>query len=105
MPDAPVADHAGNPMFLTEAFIRKGTHFTLLTFGNGKVADMPEGIGHIRVGGEDGLIDAAGLAGKRYDGESGATYLLRPDGYVAARFRQPGRPAIDAALARACGLN
>ncbi|MFX7772358.1 hypothetical protein ABTJ87_19715, partial [Acinetobacter baumannii] len=25
MPDAPVADHAGNPMFLTEAFVRKGT--------------------------------------------------------------------------------
>jgi 3-(3-hydroxy-phenyl)propionate hydroxylase len=105
MPDAPVADHSGNPIFLTEAFIRRGTRFTLLTFGNGKVADTPEGLGHIRVGGEDGLIDAAGLAGKRYDGESGATYLLRPDGYVAARFRQPGRPAIDAALARACGLN
>src|SRR5262249_17897799 len=104
MPDAPVADHSGNPLFLTEAFIRKGTCFTLLTFGNGK-ADAPEGVGTIRVGGEDGLIDAAGLAGKRYDAESGATYLLRPDGYVAARFRQPGRRTIDAALARACGLN
>jgi 3-(3-hydroxy-phenyl)propionate hydroxylase len=105
MPDAPVADRTGNPMFLTEAFIRKGTRFTLLTFGNGKVVDAPEGVGTIRVGGEDGLIDTAGLAGKRYDAESGATYLLRPDGYVAARFRQPSRPAIDAALARACGLN
>ena len=105
MPDAPVADRTGNPMFLTEAFIRKGTRFTLLTFGNGKVVDAPEGVGTIRVGGEDGLIDAAGLAGKRYDAEAGATYLLRPDGYVAARFRQPSRPAIDAALARACGLN
>jgi len=105
MPDAPVADRTGNPMFLTEAFIRKGTRFTLLTFGNGKVADAPEGVGTIRVGGEEGLIDAAGLAGKRYDAETGATYLLRPDGYVAARFRQPSRPAIDAALTRACGLN
>ena len=105
MPDAPVADHAGNPMFLTEAFIRKGTRFTLLSFGNGKVADAPEGVGTIRVGAQDGLIDAAGLAGKRYDAEAGASYLLRPDGYVAARFRQPSRPAINAALARACGLD
>jgi 3-(3-hydroxy-phenyl)propionate hydroxylase len=105
MPDAPVADRSGNPMFLTEAFIRKGTRFTLLTFGNGKIADAPEGVGAIRVGGEDGLIDAAGLAGKRYDADGGATYLLRPDGYVAARFREVSRPAIEAALARASGLN
>jgi 3-(3-hydroxy-phenyl)propionate hydroxylase len=105
MPDAPVADPTGNPMFLTEAFIRKGTRFALLTFGNGKMADAPEDVGSIRVGGEDGLIDAAGLAGKRYDADGGATYLLRPDGYVAARFRQVSRPAIEAALARACGLN
>jgi len=105
MPDAPVADPSGNPMFLTEAFIRKGTRFTLLTFGNGKTVDAPEGLGTIRVGGEDGLIDAAGLAGERYDADTGATYLLRPDGYVAARFRQPTRASIDAALARACGLN
>ena len=92
-------------MFLTEAFIRKGTRFTLLTFGNGKAVDTPEGVGTIRVGGDDGLIDAAGLAGKRYDADGGATYLLRPDGYVAARFRQVSRPVIEAALARASGLN
>jgi 3-(3-hydroxy-phenyl)propionate hydroxylase len=105
MPDAPVADRTGNPMFLTEAFIRKGTRFTLLTFGNGGIVDAPEGVGTIRVGGEDGMIDAAGFAGKRYDAEPDATYLLRPDGYVTARFREPSRPAIEAALARACGLS
>jgi len=105
MPDAPVADHTGNPMFLTEAFARKGMRFALLTFGNGQAIEAPEGVSTIRVGGEGGMIDAAGLAGKRYDGEPGATYLLRPDGYVAARFRKPTRAAIDAALARASGLN
>ena len=42
-----------------------------------------------------------GLAAARYDAEPGTAYLLRPDGYVAARFRHPTRPALDAALARA----
>jgi 3-(3-hydroxy-phenyl)propionate hydroxylase len=41
----------------------------------------------------------------RYDAEPGTAYLLRPDGYVAARFRHPTRSALDAALARASGLN
>ena len=49
-------------------------------------------------------FDAAGLARKRYDAEPGTAYLLRPDGYVAARFRHPTRPALNAALARASGL-
>jgi len=56
----------------------------------------------IRIG-EDGLFDSAGLAAARYDAEPGTAYLLRPDGYVAARFRRPTRPALDAALARATG--
>jgi 3-(3-hydroxy-phenyl)propionate hydroxylase len=105
MPDAPVADRQGNPMFLTEAFIRKGTRFTLLTFGNGKAVDAPAEVGSIRIGGDEGLVDAAGLASERYGAEPGSTYLLRPDGYVAARFRQVSRPAIEAALSRASGLN
>jgi len=59
----------------------------------------------IRIGGDDGLSDPAGLVGARYDAEPGTAYLLRPDGYVAARFRQPTRVALDAALARAAGNN
>jgi 3-(3-hydroxy-phenyl)propionate hydroxylase len=59
----------------------------------------------IRIGGEAGLIDSEGLAKTRYDAEPGTAYLLRPDGYVAARFRHPSRPALEAALGRACGLN
>ena len=92
-------------MFLTDAFIRNGTRFTLLDFGNGAAVEAPSDLGVIRIGGDDGLVDAEGLAGKRYDAAPGTTYLVRPDGYVAARFRHPTRPAVDAALARASGLN
>jgi 3-(3-hydroxy-phenyl)propionate hydroxylase len=105
MPDAPIAAANGEPMFLTEAFIRAGTGFTLLAFGNGAVINAPEGVETIRIGGADGFVDTGGLANTRYDAEPGTAYLLRPDGYVAARFRHPSRPAIDAALRRAAGLN
>ncbi|MBR0869614.1 FAD-dependent oxidoreductase [Bradyrhizobium tropiciagri] len=105
MLDAPVTEPGGGSSYLTDVFIKQGTRFTLLEFCNGAAADVPEGVGSIRVGGENGLVDAQGLAGKRYDAEPGTTYLLRPDGYVAARFRKAQRPAIDAALARASGVN
>ena len=66
---------------------------------------MPEGVATIRIGGDEGLVDVKGLAGARYDAEPGTAYLLRPDGYVAARFRHPTRAGLDAALARAAGHN
>ena len=64
---------------------------------------LPDDVGVIRIGGSDGLRDSAGLARARYDAEPGTAYLLRPDGYVAARFRHPTRSALEAALARAAG--
>jgi 3-(3-hydroxy-phenyl)propionate hydroxylase len=103
MPDAPISVPSGDATFLTEAFISAGTQFTLLEFSNGAAIDPPDGVGVIRIG--DGFSDSAGLAGPRYDAEPGTAYLLRPDGYVAARFRHPTRPALEAALARAAGLN
>jgi 3-(3-hydroxy-phenyl)propionate hydroxylase len=105
MPDAPLAAPAGDPTFLTEAFIKAGTRFTLLEFGNGGAVDLPDGVGVIRIGGNDGFSDSAGLAGARYDAEPGTAYLLRPDGYVAARFRHPTRSVLETALARAAGHN
>jgi 3-(3-hydroxy-phenyl)propionate hydroxylase len=91
-------------MFLTEAFIRAGTRFAVLAFGNGAAMEVPEGVGAIRIG-DGGFADAAGLAAARYDAEPGTAYLLRPDGYVAARFRHPTREGLDAALARAAAIN
>ncbi len=105
MLDAPIAAPAGEPMYLTDAFIRSGTRFTLLEFSNGAAVDPPDGVGVIRIGGEGGFSDSAGLAAVRYDAEPGSAYLLRPDGYVAARFRHPTPTALEAALARAACNN
>jgi 3-(3-hydroxy-phenyl)propionate hydroxylase len=104
MPDAPMTGGAGFT-YLSEAFAKTRFGFSLLTFGNGAAVDAPEGVGTIRIGGEGGLVDAEGFAAQRYDAEPGTAYLLRPDGYVAARFRHPTRAALDAALSRASGLN
>ncbi|MET3912882.1 3-(3-hydroxy-phenyl)propionate hydroxylase [Bradyrhizobium sp. S3.3.6] len=101
MLDAPVAGQA----YLTDAFRQDGTDFTLLSFSNGAAIDAPDGVKDILIGGESGLADPSGLVAKRYDAEPGSAYLLRPDGYVAARFRHPTREAITAALSRAAGLN
>ncbi|WIW46820.1 FAD-dependent oxidoreductase [Bradyrhizobium sp. 62B] len=101
MLDAPVAEQT----YLTDAFRKGGTDFTLLSFSNGRAIDVPDGVKTIRIGGEGGLADPSGLVAKRYDAAPGAAYLLRPDGYVAARFRHPTREAIAAALSQAQGLN
>ena len=100
MYDAPI-----DGRYLTDAFIEQGTRFTCLAFGNGGTVEGPDGVGMIKVGGEGGFADRDHLASTRYDAEPGTTYLLRPDGYVAARFRHPTRAALDAALSRAAGLN
>ena len=103
MLDAPLVAPSGEAAYLTEAFIKAGTRFTLLEFSNGAAVDTPGDAGVIRIGGHHGFSDSAGLASARYDAQPGTAYLLRPDGYVAARFRHPTGSALDAALARAAG--
>ncbi|WP_027568335.1 FAD-dependent oxidoreductase [Bradyrhizobium sp. URHA0013] len=105
MLDAPVTPRAGEQVYLTDVFRKGGTDFTLLSFSNGAAIEAPVGVKEIRIGSEDGLADPAGLTAKRYDAEPGSAYLLRPDGYVAARFRHPTRAGVAATLLRAQGLN
>ena len=102
MLDAPLAFRDGEARYLTDAFISVGKNFTLLGFAPD---EEPEAMSAIRIGGEYGYLDPQGLAVSRYDAEPGTAYLLRPDGYVAARFKRPTHAQLDAALARAAGFS
>jgi 3-(3-hydroxy-phenyl)propionate hydroxylase len=104
MPDAPLTGRDGGSTFLTEAFVRAGKKFALLEFANGAATSVPDDVSIIRIG-NGGFGDPSGLLGTRYDAVPGTGYLLRPDGYVAARFRHPTHAAIDAALARATAID
>jgi len=74
---------------------RLGRDFSLLSFGTDTVV-APPGVTGI-AGDDDGLL------GQRYDARPGTAYLIRPDRYVAARWRQPDAAAVEAALHRARG--
>lgn len=47
--------------------------------------------------------DHSGLIARRYDGQPGTYYLLRPDQHVVARWRRFDQEAVTAALRRATG--
>ncbi len=101
--DAPLTRADGAITYLSDAFIAAGKRFALLQFANGAADDAPDDVGVICIGANEQLADSGGLLAKRYDADPGAAYLLRPDGYVAARFKHPTRAAIEAALERAAG--
>ncbi|HWW47258.1 MAG TPA: FAD-dependent oxidoreductase [Xanthobacteraceae bacterium] len=109
--DAPLKSVDGSSAFLTELFRdaskKSASGFVLVEAENGAASDRtgerPEEVGIIRIGQHASVIDAESKFAQRYDASPGAAYLLRPDGYVAARFRHPTRAAIGAALARATG--
>ena len=100
MIDAPLTKASGEPIYLTDAFIAQGQgDFVLLQAGaNG---GGHSGCKSIAIGDAAPLRDTAGLFAKRYDAADGAAYLLRPDGYVAARFKKPTAAAVQAAMVRA----
>lgn len=49
------------------------------------------------------LIDHEGLWQKRYDAQTGSSYLFRPDQHLTARWRHWDSAQVEAALQRACG--
>jgi 3-(3-hydroxy-phenyl)propionate hydroxylase len=94
MIDAPVGPN-GEKGWLVD---RLGRDFTLLVFGDGAVelGALPAGVTGVCIAGD-------GLARQRYDGRPGTTYLIRPDRYVAARWRRFDGAAVAAAVERAMG--
>jgi 3-(3-hydroxy-phenyl)propionate hydroxylase len=97
-PDAPLQRRGHRVWLLRE----RGTGFTLLHFGAAPDWPLPAGVALLCVDG-DTLADPGGLAAQRYAAAPGSAYLLRPDGHVAARWKQPTSAAVHRALQRALG--
>jgi len=93
MLDAPMG-RDGGPWLID----RLGRDFTVLAF-----ADQDTPLANLSPGATGVCIVGDGLARQRYDARPGTTYLIRPDRYVAARWRRFDAAAIGAAIRRATG--
>jgi 3-(3-hydroxy-phenyl)propionate hydroxylase len=98
LPDAPMGTRDGKQGFLLEQL---GGGFEVLTVKNGARPNGPEGI-RLTVIGED-LLDVGGAFAQRCDASPGATYVLRPDQHLAARFRAFDADKVGRAVGRAMG--
>jgi len=82
-----------------------GSEFTVLVFGETPgIATITAGNvqANVMVVGSD-LLDQSGVLTERYDGGTGAVYLIRPDQHVAARWRLFDVGKVENALKRATG--
>lgn len=79
-----------------------GGGFRLLCFGAAPAAEQVAAAGvsaAVLLAGRD-FDDAQGLVARRYDGQPGTVYLIRPDQHVAARWRGFDAGRIASALRR-----
>jgi 3-(3-hydroxy-phenyl)propionate hydroxylase len=98
LPDAPMARPDGQPVWLLDAV---GGEETILHVKSGGAAPAGEGRRRIVIG-ED-LVDTEGHFARRFDASPGATYLVRPDQHLAARWRDGRDGAVSAASMRLRG--
>jgi 3-(3-hydroxy-phenyl)propionate hydroxylase len=99
VPDAPLLDRRGASGHLLE-HLRGG--FEVLHVKNGTRPKAPDDI-NLTVLGED-FLDHAGHFTQRFNATPGATYLLRPDQHLCARWRSYDVDEICKARDRACGF-
>jgi 3-(3-hydroxy-phenyl)propionate hydroxylase len=98
LPDAPMRDEAGQPLWLLDAV---GSDTVLLhVMGDDPPPQHPKA--HTLVVGRD-LVDAENAFARRFDASPGATWLIRPDQHLCARWRKADQGAIDAAIKRMTG--
>jgi 3-(3-hydroxy-phenyl)propionate hydroxylase len=97
LPDAPMRDSSGRPIWLLEAI---GGEETILHMPNG--VQPPTGSRVLIIG--DDLIDEHGMFAQRFDASPGSTYLVRPDQHLAARWRCASPSLIERASRRLKGF-
>ncbi len=98
LPDCPMRTARGEDSHLLNCL---GDGFTVLYVRDGGRPNAVEGA-DLRVIGED-ILDSDGLFARRMDATPGATYVVRPDQHLAARFRSFDGDRVARALARARG--
>ncbi|KDB06382.1 monooxygenase FAD-binding protein [Burkholderia sp. lig30] len=101
--DAPVLRNGRTEWLLNQL----GDGFTVLTFGAaatpGQIAASGASVKVLNIGQPGSaadIVDAEGLVAQRYDARPGTVYLIRPDQYVAARWREFDVEKIEAAIGR-----
>ena len=103
-PDAPVVTAGGRGSWLLEHL---GRGFVLLSFGQIAPAllalPLPVTVTPLVVGRD--LFDEHGVLGRRLDARPGTAYLIRPDQFIAARWRVPEAGRFRNALMRSLALH
>jgi 3-(3-hydroxy-phenyl)propionate hydroxylase len=97
--DAALVDAKGAALFLSDVV---PSQFTLVAYGHAVPCELPAGVVRIDIGASSAYQDPQGRVAERYGLAVGGGYLLRPDGHVAARFKQVTAELVAAAHARAC---
>lgn len=99
VPDAPIRTARGEARYLLEHL---SDGFELIHFANGTAPAAPSGV-KLTIVGKD-LFDDAGQMTARLDATPGASYLLRPDQHLCARWRAFDAGKVEAARVRALGF-
>ena len=104
--DAWLLDQVGNRfacLLFVDAMPSTGLLAQLKTLQTGKLPVTPLIVASraVDLPGVQVIVDAEGLIAKRYDGQAGTVYLLRPDQHVVARWRVLDSAKVQQALTRA----